>query len=149
MARPGSAPPNRDVEHDDAERQRLECDGEAQPLEQRGQVSGLGKPLHGFGQVAIRMALPAAEPAGYGRHDPREIEAIGAHQEAGRWWRELEDDEPPARSQHPMDSTEGLLAINQVAQTEADGDRVDAGVGFVEKSMPMTRPPGRVNDSSS
>src|SRR5438876_273904 len=127
-----SVPPNRYVEHHDAECQWLDRHREAEALEQCRQLGGLGKALHGFGQVAIRTVLAAAEPAGDGGHDAREIEAIGAHQWTRRWRRELEDDEPPTRPQHPAHFRERLLAINQVAETEADGDGVDAGIRFVE-----------------
>src|SRR5207249_10343818 len=127
-----SVPPNRDVEHHDAERQWLDRHREAEAVERCRQLGGLGKALHGFGQVAIGTVLTAAEPVGDGGHDAGEIEAIGAHQWTRRWRRELEDDEPPTGPQHPAHLTERQLAINQVAETEADGDRVDAGIRFVE-----------------
>src|SRR2546427_9388401 len=131
MAR-ASAPPNGDVKRHDAERQWLDRDSEAEAIEHCRQLGRLRKALYGLRQVPVGMALAGAEPAGDGGHHAREIETIGAHQWAGRWRRELEDDETPTRPKHPAHFTKRLLAINQVAKTEADGDGVDARVGFAQ-----------------
>src|ERR1700730_1137715 len=127
-----SAPPDRDMQCDDAERHALHRTRKAQSLKLPRQLRRLGEGLHRVRQVPVRGRLVAATQANDDRHDTAEIEAVGAHQQATRWWSELEDDESPARAHDPEHLAQRGFSVDEVAQAERDGDGIDAGISLAE-----------------
>ena len=116
------------MDGDDPERHPLERHPESQALQQLRQLERLGERLHRVGQVAVGAGLLRAAETDRRRHDPFEIEAIAAHQQARRWRCEFEDHQEAARAEHSKHLPKPGRPIQEVAKPKADRDRVHAGV---------------------
>src|ERR1700681_4848992 len=127
-----SGPPHGDMEGDDAECHALDRNRKAQAFQLPREFGWLGEGLYGLREVPVSRSFVAIAQPGDGRHDAAEIEAIRSHQRAARWRGKLEDHETPAGPQHPEHLAEGGLAVDQIAQTERDHYRIDAGVALGE-----------------
>jgi len=119
------------VERDDANRHPLHLDVKTNRFEVAGEHGRLGEARHGFCEIAIGVRLAWARKTDDSWHDPTEVEPIRRHQRPGRW-RELEHDQPTSRSQHPSHLAQRRLSVDEVAEPETDGHRVDAGIGLRE-----------------
>ena len=119
------------MERNDANRHPLHLDVKTNRLEVAGQHSRLGKALHGFREVAIGARLIGVEETGDRWHDPCEVKAVRRQQRAGGRG-ELEHDQASRRSQDTPHLPQRGVAVDEVAEPERDGDRVDTGIRLRE-----------------
>lgn len=120
------------MDRHDPQAQPLHGNLEADTPELIGQFRGGWKSLHRFRQVAICTSLAGACEPHDGGHDPRQIEAVAAHQQPSWRGRELQDYKPPAGAKHTVHLLQSRFSIDEVAQTKANRDRIDGAVRLVE-----------------
>ena len=121
--------PRRQMQVDHAEGERNGPDVfEARLSEQRRQGGRREKGLHRCGQVGVGLRVPGDE-ATDPRQGPREVPPIEPANGGRRWHTELQNREPAARPQDPMDLATGLQRVVDISDAESDGHGLRRRVG--------------------
>ena len=110
---------------------------QAAGVEALGEPARIGEAAHRLRQIAVGVAV-AGERAEQ-RHEPVEPEREEGRERRSLRLGDLEDHEPPARLQYPRQLAQAAVEVGEVANSEADGYRVEGAlvIGQLERVGPL------------